>query len=105
MGPGKAELISRIAATGSISEAARQMKMSYRRAWLLVEAINVSFVEPVVLTSIGGKRGGGTSVTEFGQRLVAQFRAMEDKASAAIVSDLEQFTQLLRKPAAGRKGR
>lgn len=105
MGPGKAELISHIEATGSISAAARQMNMSYRRAWLLVEAINDSFVAPVVLTSIGGKRGGGTSITDFGRQLVAQFHAMEEKASTAIAGDLAQFTQQLRKPATGRKGR
>lgn len=105
MGPGKAELISRIEATGSISAAARQMNMSYRRAWLLVEAINGSFVEPVVLTAIGGKRGGGTTVTEFGQQLVQQFRAMEDKASAVIADDIARYTQKLRKPAAKSKSR
>lgn len=105
MGPGKAELISHIEATGSISAAARQMNMSYRRAWLLVEAINDSFVEPVVLTAIGGKRGGGTQVTPFGQQLVVQFRAMEDKASAAIADDIARYTQKLRRPAAKRKSR
>ncbi len=96
MGPGKAELISRIGATGSISAAAREMHMSYRRAWLLVEAINASFAEPVVVTAIGGKRGGGASVTGFGRDLVAHFHAMEDKASAAIAEDLARFTCQLR---------
>ena len=105
IGPGKAELISRIEATGSISAAAREMSMSYRRAWLLVEAINASFNEPVVLTATGGKRGGGATVTEFGRQLVAQFRAMEDRASAAIAGDIAQFTRRLRKPAASRKSR
>ena len=59
MGPGKAELIERIAQTGSISAAARTMGMSYRRAWQLVEALNTAFREPVVATAIGGRRGGG----------------------------------------------
>jgi len=99
MGPGKAELIARIGATGSISAAARDMGMSYRRAWQLVEAINQSFNKPVVVTAVGGKRGGGASVTEFGQELVAQFHAMEDTASVAIANDLARFTQQLRKPA------
>lgn len=103
MGPGKAELISRIEANGSISAAARAMGMSYRRAWLLVEAINASFNEPVVLTAIGGKRGGGASVTAYGRQLVAQFHAMEEKASATIEGDLAQFEQQLRKPATKRK--
>jgi molybdate transport system regulatory protein len=96
MGPGKAALIAHIDATGSISAAAREMGMSYRRAWQLVEAINKSFSEPVIVTATGGKRGGGASVTAFGRALVAQFRAMELKASSAIAEDLEQFTTHLR---------
>jgi molybdate transport system regulatory protein len=103
MGPGKAELITRIEATGSISAAARDMGMSYRRAWQLVEAINKSFREPVVVTATGGKRGGGASVTDFGRALVAQFHAMEDKASSAIAEDLAQYAQQLRAKSARRK--
>jgi molybdate transport system regulatory protein len=96
MGPGKAELIERIAATGSISAAARDMGMSYRRAWQLVEALNATYREPVVQTAIGGQRGGGATVTPFGRRLAAQFRAMESKASAAIAADLKRFSRQLR---------
>ena len=103
MGPGKAELVSQIEASGSISAAARAMGMSYRRAWLLVEAINASYTEAVVLTAIGGKRGGGAQVTDFGRQLVAEFRAMEDKASAAIADDLVRFRKHLREPAPRRK--
>jgi molybdate transport system regulatory protein len=113
MGPGQAALLERIAASGSISAAARDMGMSYRRAWQLVEAINASFAEPVVVTATGGKRGGGASVTPFGRDLVARFHAMEDKASAAIADDLAQFKVQLatrrmppaRKPAVRRKTR
>jgi molybdate transport system regulatory protein len=96
MGPGKAELIERIAQTGSISAAARAMGMSYRRAWQLVEALNAAYKEPVVVTAIGGQRGGGARVTPHGKRLVALFRAMEEKASAAIASDLRRFSRHLR---------
>ena len=96
MGPGKAELIERIAATGSISAAARDMGMSYRRAWQLVEALNVAYKEPVVVTAVGGQKGGGARVTPFGNRLAAEFRAMEDKASAAIAADLKRFARHLR---------
>lgn len=102
MGPGKAELIERIAETGSISAAARAMGMSYRRAWQLVEALNDCFREPVVVTAVGGSRGGGALVTAFGGRLAAEFRAMEDKASAAIASDLRRLAGHL-KPAKRRK--
>ncbi len=91
LGPGKAELIERIDQTGSISAAARAMGMSYRRAWQLVEALNADFRTPVVNTAVGGRRGGGASVTPFGRRLAARFRTMEEKASTAIVADLRRI--------------
>jgi molybdate transport system regulatory protein len=93
MGPGKAELVERIAETGSISAAARAMGMSYRRAWQLVEALNAAFKAPVVVTAVGGERGGGARVTPYGRRLAAEFRAMEGKASAAIAADLKRFVR------------
>ena len=99
MGPGKAELIEQIARTGSISGAARSMGMSYRRAWQLVEALNRTFREPVVITATGGTRGGGARVTAHGVRLVARFRSMESKASRAITADLRRFAGHLRGPA------
>jgi molybdate transport system regulatory protein len=97
MGPGKAELIERIAQTGSISAAARAMGMSYRRAWQLVEALNADFRKPVIATAVGGQRGGGARVTPFGRRLAARFRAMESRASLAIAAELRRFTRELRR--------
>jgi molybdate transport system regulatory protein len=105
MGPGKARLVLLISETGSISAAARRMGMSYRRAWQLVEAMNKSFTKPVVVTAIGGKRGGGAVVTEFGKHLVDSYHGMEVKASTAIAAELEEFSTHLRKPAAKRKSR
>jgi len=98
MGPGKAELIERIGQTGSISAAARAMGMSYRRAWQLVEALNAAFARSVVVTAVGGERGGGARVTPYGRRLAARFRIMEDKASRAIAGDLKSFARQLRGP-------
>lgn len=95
MGPGKAELIERIASSGSISAAARAMGMSYRRAWQLVEALNKDYRERVVETAAGGVRGGGARVTPFGLRLVAEYRAMEEKAAAAIARDLRRFQRYI----------
>lgn len=103
IGPGKARLVELIAAAGSISAAAREMEMSYRRAWQLVDALNASFSEPVVITAIGGKRGGGAVVTPFGHEIVARFRAMEQKASSAVAADIDQFAEHLRKPRAKSK--
>ena len=95
MGPGKAQLIERIAATGSISSAARDMGMSYRRAWQLVEALNRSFRSPVIETAVGGPRGGGARVTPLGRKLVADFHRMEIKASAAIAGDLKRYLRYI----------
>jgi molybdate transport system regulatory protein len=105
MGPGKAELILRIGQTGSISAAARAMGMSYRRAWQLVEALNEAYRQPVVTTAIGGARGGGARVTELGERVLALYRAMEEKASAAIIEDLRRFNAELKPAARARKSR
>ena len=97
MGPGKAELVERIGQTGSISAAARAIGMSYRRAWQLVESLNADFLEPIVETATGGKRGGGARVTAFGKKAVAHFRAMEGKASRAIAADLRRYAVHLQK--------
>lgn len=110
MGPGRAELIARIEREGSISAAARSMGMSYRRAWQLVEAINASFQAPVVATEVGGRCGGGARVTPFGRKILQLYRAMEDRATAAIRRDLERFERYLRRPprarrSAARRGR
>jgi molybdate transport system regulatory protein len=105
MGPGKARLVAAIDTTGSISAAARAMGMSYRRAWQLVDALNESFSQPVVLTATGGRRGGGASVTPLGRELIRRYRLMEDKASAAIAKDLRIFTRLLKRNAVARGAR
>jgi molybdate transport system regulatory protein len=105
IGPGKARLISLIESTGSISAAAREMGMSYRRAWQLVEALNASFAEPIVTTAVGGKRGGGAVVTDFGKRMTAAYYDMESKASEAIAADIGKFTANLRKPSARSRSR
>ena len=97
MGPGRARLVALIDTTGSISAAAREMGMSYRRAWQLVDALNATFSEPLVVTAVGGKRGGGAMVTDFGRRMVEAYHAMEAKASAVIATDLRQYSTHLRK--------
>jgi molybdate transport system regulatory protein len=77
VGPGKIALLEHIASSGSLSEAARKLKMSYRRAWLLLEDLNTSFQQPVAQMSVGGRGGGGASLTPFGTELVAAYRAFE----------------------------
>ncbi|WP_034883584.1 molybdate transport system regulatory protein [Ensifer sp. WSM1721] len=88
LGRGKIMLLELIRETGSISAAGRAMDMSYRRAWLLVDALNRLFKEPSVESQRGGKQGGGAVVTAFGEMLIVRFRAMEAKTRAAIEDDL-----------------
>lgn len=89
IGRGKMQLLEHIKSTGSISAAGRAMDMSYRRAWLLVSAMNSMFLHPVVDSQRGGKQGGGAVVTEFGEELLSRFRSMEAKLEKAVVSDLD----------------
>ena len=77
LGPGKIDLLQRVGETGSISAAGRALGMSYRRAWLLIDALNTMFDEPCVRASAGGAHGGGASLTPFGEKLVAAYRHLE----------------------------
>ena len=93
LGPGKAELLEHVAETGSIAAAARKMKMSYRRAWLLLEDLNRTLGQPVTTASIGGAGGGGAKITPFGRHVVAAFRAIELAANTAAAQQLEWLLQ------------
>jgi molybdate transport system regulatory protein len=97
IGPGKADLLDAIGRTGSISAAGREMGMSYRRAWLLVDVLNASFSKPLVSTATGGRRGGGAQLTGFGADVLRRYRAMEATAERAVATELKQFARLLRK--------
>ena len=88
VGPGKVALLEEIARTGSISAAGRALKMSYRRAWELVEDLNRHLGEPVVSTAAGGAGGGGARLTEAGSTLVARYRAIEAAAQRAAARHL-----------------
>jgi molybdate transport system regulatory protein len=77
LGPGKIRLLEAIRDSGSLSQAARTMGMSYRRAWLLVESLKQAFREPVTVASTGGKDGGGMLITGFGDALIKNYRALE----------------------------
>ena len=81
IGPGKIALLEQIVAHGSISAAGREMGMSYRRAWELVEEVNRIFGKPIVARQAGGKNGGGARLTPLGLALISHFRAIEQAAA------------------------
>jgi molybdate transport system regulatory protein len=95
IGPGKADLLEAVSRTGSISSAARAMGMSYRRAWLLVEAMNEAFRRPLVETLTGGAGGGGARVTPLGVEVLRRYRAMERKAERSVRADLRRLARLV----------
>lgn len=88
IGPGKIALLEEIARTGSISAAGRALRMSYRRAWELVEDLNRNLGTPVVFTAAGGTGGGGARLTDAGQTLVAEYRALEAAATVGAAPHL-----------------
>lgn len=95
-GPGKAELLTHIRDTGSISAAGREMDMSYKRAWSLVEEMNAAFAEPLVESSRGGPGGGGARLTVAGERALALFRGIEQTAREAAASQIADLQAMLK---------
>jgi len=96
IGSGKADILEAVADTGSISAAARRMKMSYRRAWLLIDTMNRCFREPVVDAAKGGKGGGGAEITAFGLRVLKEFRDIEAVAMRSVNAAMPRFAKLLK---------
>ncbi len=96
LGPGKAELLERIARTGSIAAAGREMGMSYKRAWMLIETLNAMFRAPLVESTRGGPGGGGAVLTETGQQVLALYRRIEAEAAEAGAGTLRGMQALLR---------
>src|SRR5262245_33464542 len=84
LGPGKIDLLEQIAAGGSLTHAAHELGMSYRRAWALLQELAQMFGQPVVLTTVGGPAGGGAELTPFAHRLIASYRSVERTALAAV---------------------
>jgi molybdate transport system regulatory protein len=95
IGPGRADLLEGIAATGSIAAAGKRMGMSYKRAWSLVQALNEGFGAPLVEASRGGAGQGGAVLTEAGQQVVARYRNMQEATRAAIADDVAALIALL----------
>jgi molybdate transport system regulatory protein len=95
-GPGKADLLELIAETGSIGKAASRMKMSYMRAWSLVQTMNRCFKKPLVLATHGGEGGGGAELTEPGRRLLALYRQLETKAAKSTQTTWNKMQSLLK---------
>lgn len=102
IGPGKAKLLESIRDSGSISAAARDMGMSYKRAWVLLDSINRAFTEPVVTAAPDGAGGGGARLTPFGAEVLERYNRILDCAAADAFDDLAALARRAR-PEAGPK--
>lgn len=96
IGPGKARLLESIRDTGSISAAARDMGMSYKRAWVLLDSMNQAFTAPLVAAAPGGAGGGGAALTEFGAELLERYRRLQLLADAQATEDLAALARRAR---------
>ena len=97
LGPGKAQLLSLIDEEHSITAAARKMKMSYKRAWQLIEAINACFQEPLVESITGGSHGGGSQLSPHGKKALALYHAIYAKSTAATSKELKRLHGMLKR--------
>lgn len=95
LGPGKVRLLEEIARLGSISAAGRSMGMSYRRAWLLVDALNGMFDAPLVGSHQGGSGGGGAALTPRGTEVVRLYRSIEAGAQETTAPHLKSLMKLV----------
>lgn len=93
VGPGKVALLEAVERLGSLSVAARDLGMSYRRAWVLLDELNRSFDEPMAITAVGGRRGGGASITPRGLELVREYRALERAVARLATRRLRRFRE------------
>jgi molybdate transport system regulatory protein len=96
VGPGKIALLEHIGTGGSLSQAARELGMSYRRAWQLLESLNSCFRERVALSAKGGRGGGGARLTPFGRLLIRAYRDFDaevQQRAARSFKAIEHLTQ------------
>jgi molybdate transport system regulatory protein len=94
IGPGKADLLAAIETHGSIAAAGRKMKMSYQRAWSLIDELNGMFDEPLVAVSRGGAQRGGATLTAMGQAVLERYRAIETATASICEAELAQIGRM-----------
>lgn len=91
LGKGRVELLERIKKTGSIAHAAKEMRMSYRQAWQMIEEMNDRALSPLVEKKLGGKSGGGTMVTKEGEKAIEEFNQLVDSANEFIKEKMKKI--------------
>ena len=93
-GPGRVELLQRIEETGSINKAAKQMDMSYKKAWEMVNALNKQAAKPLIITQTGGEKGGGSVITSEAKNLIAYHQKLRERFTAFLQEETKQLSSL-----------
>lgn len=91
-----ADLLEQIEASGSLSEAARKLRFSYRRAWMLLDGMNRHWDAPLVSTQVGGRRGGGAALTELGRRVLRAYRDLQIQLEHLLDAQRDAFRRSTR---------
>jgi molybdate transport system regulatory protein len=91
LGNGRIQLLEKVAETGSINDAARSLKMSYRKAWSLLDSMNEQAPAPFIIKSAGGSGGGGTMVTEAGLQAIDKFNKLNEKCRQFLEMELSKI--------------
>jgi molybdate transport system regulatory protein len=105
LGPGKVRLLEAVSETGSIRRAAKLCGMSFRQAWLLLQAVEEMFGTPLTETVRGGVRGGGTRLTPLGVRVASSYRKLEQAAAEAAKPESSFLAASIRSREASRSGK
>ena len=95
LGPGKMELLAHVDETGSLAASAKQMGMSYMRAWKLIQELNRDSERPMVEVSRGGRGGGASTLTSFGKEVLGLYQAMDRAATEAASAYAGKLARLL----------
>ena len=95
IGPGKIALLEAVRDHGSITEAARQIGMSYRRAWMLLDEVNRMMKKPATVSAHGGQSGGGSVLTPEGEEIIRLYREIEAQAERACAQQIRQLLKMV----------
>ncbi|MDO9372786.1 MAG: LysR family transcriptional regulator [Ferruginibacter sp.] len=90
-GPGRVELLEHIEVTGSLNKAAKQMGMSYKKAWEMINALNAQAATPLVVTQTGGEKGGGSAISAEARQLIEYHRGLRQRFEHFLAEETNNF--------------
>ena len=94
LGEGRVKLLKAIEKNGSLSKAAKSINLSYKKAWTMIDCVNKSAKKPVTESSIGGKGGGGATLTEYGKELIKAFDEINKNCWSHLDQQIEKINSL-----------